>query len=319
MQFRKKLLLFGLEDTLVPGRVETKFSMKPVYDILENLKSLSNEKKDFRFGVVSGLPQELALKKIQEHRLGDFFEKLSNIETRTLESKVSMIKSGVYKKDDLFTDCATYDSENRVYNLQFDLYRERYYAQKFSYTDETISIDNNAELCREYLNGMHWVINYYINGIPSWNWIYPHYYAPFICDLRNACRTFTSPVFVDSGPEEPFMQLLCILPPQSADLIPRPLNTIPTNPRFSQFYPENITVDVSGKRREWEGIVILPMVDTSVIREEYNRLKEQISDRDKRRNSLGKTIKYTYDAGVSREYRSFYGKISDCKAVLRYE
>ncbi|MFH0714797.1 MAG: hypothetical protein V1847_04010 [Candidatus Diapherotrites archaeon] len=39
-ELKKKVLIFGLEDVLVPGAIEKKVKMKDVYEILKNLKAL---------------------------------------------------------------------------------------------------------------------------------------------------------------------------------------------------------------------------------------------------------------------------------------
>ena len=35
----------------------------------------------------------------------------------------------------------------------------------------------------EYLRGLQWVMTYYKKGMPDWEWYYPEFYAPFLCDL----------------------------------------------------------------------------------------------------------------------------------------
>lgn len=35
-----------------------------------------------------------------------------------------------------------------------------------------------------YVRGLHYVHQYYFGGLPSWDWYYPHYYAPLVGDLH---------------------------------------------------------------------------------------------------------------------------------------
>jgi 5'-3' exoribonuclease 1 len=42
-----------------------------------------------------------------------------------------------------------------------------------------------AEVCLHYLEGVVWVLHYYYRGVVSWNWYFPHHYAPMASDLTN--------------------------------------------------------------------------------------------------------------------------------------
>ena len=67
--------------------------------------------------------------------------------------------------------------------LNYDNYKRDYYLKKFN-----INIDNSEEIdviCDEYLRGMTFVINYYLIGMPTYDWYYPYHYAPLLSDIYN--------------------------------------------------------------------------------------------------------------------------------------
>jgi 5'-3' exonuclease len=100
--------------------------------------------------------------------------------------------------------------------------------------------------------------------------------------------------YPSSKPAEPFEQLLSVLPPKSAHLLPKPLDTLLLNPvsELRRFCPEKIKIDLAGKRREWEGITLLPMVDKSVVLRSLNTKIRDVKDQDMTRNNRGYVVMY---------------------------
>ena len=82
------------------------------------------------------------------------------------------------------------------------------------------------------------------------------------------------------------------------------------------YCPDKIDIDLSGKRREWEGIVILPMVDYQIVRKSYFELLNKLDSKDLKRNKMGKTFIYKYNPGQSFIFHSYYGNIDNCRVSL---
>jgi 5'-3' exonuclease len=239
--------------------------------------------------------------------LKTFFEALSVREKDLLEDKQDIREK--FFEDKLLNKHTKRDMNHRS-RIDLPNYKKDYYAEHFG--------DHSVEsVCHSYMEGLQWIINYYKIGIPDWKWQYPYFYAPFLGDLSTHTSTFKNSRFRKGDPVELFMQLLCVLPPQSKELLPKALQSIvETNP-YKQYYPTEVDVDVSGKRREWEGIVKLPPINYNHIHGEYTRRRETIEIREQNRNKFGNTFVYTYDSSNPYYFNSYYGKIPECHSHIR--
>ncbi|KAI5186143.1 hypothetical protein NEHOM01_1308 [Nematocida homosporus] len=117
------------------------------------------------------------------------------------------------------------------------------------------------QACLEYVRGLEWVLQYYHHGCPSWGWYYPMHFAPLAVDIAQALRANQNITFgFNLGlPKRPLEQIMAVLPPSSADSVPKGMHQIfedsPEN------YPTKIEVDRFGKTAAWQGVVLLPFLD----------------------------------------------------------
>jgi 5'-3' exonuclease len=170
----------------------------------------------------------------------------------------------------------------RVGNFDFDKYKNRYYQEKF----DGVSI---RDICHEYFKGMIFVLRYYLDNIPSYDWCYPFLYAPFFTEMADHIDDFdTSMKFNPSTPLTPLEQLISILPSKSAYILPEPLRVLssPESP-IADMYPIDYETDLEGKKYDYEGIVIIPIVDVKRLRSAFDKLKDELETYDKERNSPG--------------------------------
>jgi len=62
-----------------------------------------------------------------------------------------------------------------------------------------------ADIVTSYIQGLHWVMEYYYRGVPSWDWFYPYHYAPFLSDMDKLVDIECS--FTQGTPVLPFHQV----------------------------------------------------------------------------------------------------------------
>lgn len=257
--------------------------------------------------------------RLVRHSMVHFLQKMSELEGMILSDKLK-------HRDHFFTDITLEDS---VVNNKFDIctYRKLYYERNcpeiFNKADSVVdsmvdsSLDsiidtepNIEQFCHEYLEGMQWVLSYYINGVPCWKWRFLHNYAPFCHDLAKHVKTFKFVKYSTTTPTIPFVQLLCVLPPASASLLPSPLDTLLTN-ELTRFCPSQVNVDLSGKRKEWEGIVLLPILNTDLVEKLYYKYVRSVHEAERKRNIIGKSFTYTRGDQPTK-FSSYYGDLETC-------
>jgi len=194
-------------------------------------------------------------------------------------------------------------------------YREFYYESKLGIsplaTYRAEAQRDRRAITRDFLEGLHWNLNYYHSGCCSWSWFFPHLYGPLSTDMVNLWEFYgdeeISPTDNDGfrefqfGKTEPFpplAQLLSVLPPQSASLLPSELGELMTEPSspLATFYPNDFESDPNGKRQPWEAIVKIPFIDGDQLLEVVNGILEAdensssgelLTNAERRRNLLG--------------------------------
>jgi 5'-3' exonuclease len=253
--------------------------MSPSFDITEGgMDIILDEYKN----VCSGIGHLTMVKKdTVEFNLPNFKEYIkviSKYEKMLLEQKLN--SDGKYYFDKLLFDHSSIDEDGRFKILNFDFYRKSYYRNK-------LNLQSSEQICRDYMYGVSWVLAYYSRGMPDWDWNYPFHYAPFACDLLTVLDSLETPKFyTGTRPQPIYVQLMSILPPQSADVLPEPFAELLKNKDspLAEFCPYSFEVDMDNKLKDWEGNVIIPFVNKEIVFKYYFENLERLTKEEIRRN-----------------------------------
>ncbi|KAG5953509.1 5'-3' exoribonuclease 2 [Claviceps sorghi] len=183
---------------------------------------------------------------------------------------------------------ASVDGPIDTVRLWEDGYADRYYQQKFHRPPGDITFRH--EVAKAYVEGLAWVLLYYFQGCPSWEWYYPYHYAPFAADFTNLASMEI--VFEKGRVSRPFEQLMSVLPAASRHALPEVFHPLMTekDSKIIDFYPEEFDVDLNGKKMAWQGVALLPFIDMprllAAVQEKYSLL----SPAEEARNAPGKDV-----------------------------
>lgn len=195
-----------------------------------------------------------------------------------------------------------------VYDSKFVDWKDKYYKSKLNFSIK--DTDKLIEMTEHYVEGLQWVLYYYYQGVPSWNWYYRYHYSPRISDitvgLEELLRRGKPINFEQSKPFKPFEQLMAVLPARSRNLMPvvyRPLMTEETSPIIN-FYPHEVEVDMNGKTATWEAVVLLDFVDENKLLEALKPIEAKLSPEETKRNSFGNAISFIHNPQIDHVYPS---------------
>jgi len=173
-------------------------------------------------------------------------------------------------------------------------YGDRYYQQKFHVDPKDIGFRH--KVAQSYVEGLAWVLLYYFQGCPSWEWYYPYHYAPFAADFVDLEKMRLN--FEKGRISKPFEQLMSVLPAASRHAIPSVFHDLmlEEDSEIIDFYPEDFEVDLNGKKFAWQGVALLPFIDMARLLAAVEKKYPLLSPADQIRNGVGKDVLMISDA-----------------------
>ena len=166
-----------------------------------------------------------------------------------------------------------------------------------------ISLEENPEeyhrvveaMCINYIESLVFTQRYYLMGCPSWTWHYRYLVAPYPSDILRVLEGSSAKIadlnaitFDLGKPYAPFEQLLLILPPQMAPIIPAALRPIMTDPAMGcvHYYPSTFRINAVDGMKTIYSEAILPDIDESVLLKRYQELEGGMTEAEKVRNTI---------------------------------
>jgi 5'-3' exonuclease len=125
------------------------------------------------------------------------------------------------------------------YNNIFD-WKIEYYNHYFK------NIKDKNKIVEQYLIGIQWILDYYLNGKSVNNWYYPYLNSPLIEDIYNYLNNNKNqlPLYEEKCKIEitPNIQLLLVLPKSSHNLLPTSLQNVYYS-ELKYLYPTEFYID----------------------------------------------------------------------------
>ena len=177
--------------------------------------------------------------------------------------------------DTLLNDCIESETieGKTVSKLNFEKMKKEYYIKKFGdYNEELIK-----NIVKEYIRGLQFVITYYVNKIPTYEWCYPYHYSPLMTDVYDivsnmSVREWNSLQEWNYKPALTLNQaLLAVIPPSSSGVLPEDLKKILDSNKDHELFTEDFKIDLEGKQQDYEAVCLLPIVS-------YKKLKMLCKD-----------------------------------------
>jgi 5'-3' exonuclease len=187
--------------------------------------------------------------------LKQFFQFISEYEYKTL-----LYYQKRYSKDipaKYITDEMVYPFEDPVmYNKPE--WTRRYYETMFHQPKV-----QTRDICHNYIEMLVWNYKYYIGQPVDWMKCYKYERAPLLKDL---CRFFKTPgeMSTNSRALKPFELLMLVLPPDSADLLPKRIGKLMTT-KLAEYYPLEYGIDKAHCYYHHQCKVMYPPLDVEYI------------------------------------------------------
>lgn len=197
-----------------------------------------------------------------------------------------------------------------------DYFKENYYRIYFKMNQ----IDDKLidEICRKYLEGLCFVLQYYHVSCPSWTWNYTYSMPPTYSDLYAYLKKNETQLHFEFLQEEPFQpleQMLYVIPRFSLKLLPPKLQEfVQNNKNFDTLFPVEYEMIPQDQVRDYTWKLGVPHVESKTIKSLFAEFdSKKLSKEEVLRNSKGQNKLYQHDKSQKFSLKSSIKGFGDLK------
>ena len=186
-------------------------------------------------------------------------------------------KKTTKERFDLFQNTPVlYRKEEKYIDPHEGGWEERYYEMLFSNETRSQEPEFRKTVGVNYLEGLEWVTQYYLEGKVDWMWKYRYHYPPLLKDLAPLVPQYSTNFLCEENtkPVDPNIQLAYVLPPIYHHLLPKQVNKSEIStyykglPLHNNGLPE-LEFQWAFRRFFWECHVHLPEISIQKLQEVY--------------------------------------------------
>jgi 5'-3' exonuclease len=184
-------------------------------------------------------------------------------------------------------------------NVHQKFWSNRYYEYFFHMCGHGVhQRDEINTICEKYIYALQWNIRYYFDKCPDWHWFYSLDATPLMSDFLHYIKENQAQInrvsFTHVTPVKPFHQLMMILPPQSAQLLPKPYHSFMLSDEspLIHYYPVDFELELYGKRFRWESHPKIPLIEPNELPEYLDHIDRMLSREEMIRGQLGQPVEY---------------------------
>lgn len=175
--------------------------------------------------------------------------------------------------------------------------RDVYYKWYFDIENLDVNANFITSVCRNYLYGLEWNIEYYLSGCRNQQWFYPYRASPCLRELTLEIAKNNPLLPVSASAQKgytPVEQLLLVLPDSSMRLLPVAVQKHLETHRdeYLIYYPPSalLTLDVLFKTYLYECHPFLPYLPDTVVKRIISETQSHWSIFDQQRNKASPVV-----------------------------